>query len=60
MVVASTVGRLPVRVVVNEVEKYLDYTTDSRVIDAYKDAMVDVSGLGQQWIVRISARATQR
>ena len=44
-------GRLSVRAVVTDVTMYVDYIRDSRIINAYKHVMEDISGLSEHWIV---------
>mmetsp|Transcript_15666 Transcript_15666/g.29545 ORF Transcript_15666/g.29545 Transcript_15666/m.29545 type:complete len:331 (-) Transcript_15666:332-1324(-) len=46
----AAVVRLSVRAVVSEVESYLEYATDSRVNSAYKEVMMDITGLSRDWI----------
>ncbi|CAE7540259.1 xpot [Symbiodinium pilosum] len=46
----AAVVRLSARAVVADVNTYVDYTTDSRVIAAYKEVMAEISSLDEQWI----------
>eukprot|EP00437_Effrenium_voratum_P011622 CAMPEP_0181457678 /NCGR_PEP_ID=MMETSP1110-20121109/31909_1 /TAXON_ID=174948 /ORGANISM="Symbiodinium sp., Strain CCMP421" /LENGTH=268 /DNA_ID=CAMNT_0023582125 /DNA_START=298 /DNA_END=1105 /DNA_ORIENTATION=- len=46
----AAVERLSVRAVVTDVTMYVDYIRDSRIINAYKHVMEDISGLSEHWI----------
>ena len=50
-----SLARLSIRAVVTEVNSVVDYTTDSRVIAAYKEVMAEISSLNEHWIVGILA-----
>ena len=54
--ITNALPRLSARAVVADVNTYVDYTTDSRVIAAYKEVMAEISSLDEQWIAGVLAR----